>query len=46
VLSAADYPILFSIFYYGGMYIMKNLIIKNLTKSMTEYGEFLTRIGA
>jgi len=28
------------------MYIMKNILVKNLTKSMAEYGEFLTRIGA
>ena len=28
------------------MYIMKHIMIKNLTKSMAAYGEFLTRIGA
>lgn len=46
MLSAADYPTIFSILYYGGMYIMKNIIIKNLTKSMAEYGEMLNRVGA
>lgn len=46
MLLAADYSALFTILYYGGMYIMKNIIIKNLTQSMSEYGEFLNRVGA
>ena len=45
MLLAADFPILFSILYYGGTYIMKK-IIRNLTRSMTEYGEMIARIGA
>lgn len=29
---------------FGGIY-MKNMIIRNLTKSMTAYGEMLNRVG-
>ena len=45
MLLAADYSVLFTILYYGGMYIMKNVIIVILTKSMTEIGEMRCRIG-
>lgn len=30
---------------YGGIYIMKNVMMKNLAKSMADYGELLNRIG-
>ena len=30
---------------FGGIYIMKNIFVKNLVKSMAEYGEYLNRVG-
>jgi len=45
MLLAADFPVLFAILYYGGMYIMKNILIVNLTRGMTEIGEMRCRIG-
>ena len=30
---------------FGGIFIMKNIIIKNLVKNMAGYGEMLNKIG-
>jgi len=30
---------------FGGIYIMKNIIVKNLVKNMADYGEMLNRVG-
>ena len=30
---------------FGGIFIMKNVIVKNLVKNMAGYGEMLNRIG-
>ena len=44
MLLATDYYTLIRILYYGGIFIMKNFM-KNLTRSMSQYGEMLGRIG-
>ena len=31
--------------FFGGIYMMKNTLFKNLAKSMEHYGEMLNRIG-
>ena len=30
---------------FGGIFIMKNVMIKNLVKNMADYGEMLNKIG-